>query len=221
MKLFTSLCITALVSLFTLAPVGSSLAGSTSPSPTLQTIQLERDGEASLPRGIRNNNPGNIVANEIKWRGQRSRCSDPRFVCFTSPRYGIRAMALILYSYHHSHSIDSIEGVIERWAPPEENPTEALTAFVRASLEGASRVGPDNLYLLLEALIEAENGIQPYNRQLIKQVVKDAYSGRDYNDAWFIVAERVPQTNGDEARPEEARTRASNGSCYSPEESSA
>lgn len=79
----------------------------------------------SLPRGVLNNNPGNIrhVAGTV-WAGQTATQADPDFVTFVAAAYGIRAIAKILHSYK-LEGIDTIEGAISRWAPASENDTSA------------------------------------------------------------------------------------------------
>ncbi len=40
------------------------------------------------PRGLRNNNPLNIVRGKSKWQGLKERISDSRFCEFVTPEYG-------------------------------------------------------------------------------------------------------------------------------------
>ena len=53
-------------------------------------------GDMSQPRGIRNNNPGNIEHNGTNWQGMDNPPHDGRFIRFVTPQYGIRAMARVL-----------------------------------------------------------------------------------------------------------------------------
>ena len=79
-----------------------------------------------LPRGIRNNNPGNIRLSKIKWKGQK--CSnqiDSQFVEFISPLYGVRALMRLLLTYYIKYGLDSVEAIINRYAPPIENATDS------------------------------------------------------------------------------------------------
>lgn len=92
------------------------------------------------PRGIRNNNPGNIDRNTTRWDGMAADQSDPRFVVFDSPEYGIRALAKVLLSYQRKHGLDTVSKIINRWAPPSENDTGAYAAHVAARVG----VGPDD-----------------------------------------------------------------------------
>src|SRR5574337_358914 len=80
------------------------------------------------PRGIRNNNPGNIKHSAIKFDGEIP-SDDSTFKCFSDSKYGIRAIDMILLHYYRmDQSADvatTVQGVIDRWAPPSENDTGA------------------------------------------------------------------------------------------------
>lgn len=124
-------------------------------------------------RGIRNNNPGNIVRTSERWQGMSAdQSSDPRFVVFDSPVYGIRAIARILRKYEAA-GINTVQGIINRWAPPNENDTGAYARAVAAAL-GVSPTQPVALSDsvmggLIAAIIKHENGSQPYSGDLIVQ----------------------------------------------------
>jgi len=126
-----------------------------------------------LPRGLRNNNPGNIRLGD-RWQGLVSMQIDKDFCQFRTCEYGIRAMAVILRStYYRKRHRDTVALIISAWAPPTENDTDAYQQSV-ASVLGT---GPDDtinlerditLSLLISAIIKHENGIQPYTaKQLV------------------------------------------------------
>ena len=73
------------------------------------------------PRGYRLNNPLNIRRTATAWVGLAARQSDTDFCSFESPEYGIRAAAKILQTYQEKHGINTLRGVVSRWAPPEDN----------------------------------------------------------------------------------------------------
>lgn len=120
----------------------------------------------SRPRGIRNNNPGNIRFDGTKWRGLRG--SDGAFCIFETPDQGIRAMAKIIGTYARK-GVLSIEGIITRWAPPNENNTEAYIASVCSAMrrDRMHIVLLDDYPDLITAIIHHENGQQPYSREQI------------------------------------------------------
>lgn len=77
-----------------------------------------------LRRGESLNNPGNIRKSNQNWVGKIEPSSDVDFEQFDTPEHGIRAMAKIILTYFHN-GINTITGVITKWAPPNENPTDA------------------------------------------------------------------------------------------------
>lgn len=83
-----------------------------------------------VTRGIRNNNPGNIVRNNIPWKGLCKNQTDKRFCQFSSIYYGVRALMKLLYTYYYKYHLHSINGIISRYAPSNENNTNAYIDFV-------------------------------------------------------------------------------------------
>ncbi|WP_337917335.1 structural protein [Vibrio cholerae] len=122
---------------------------------------------SGLPRGIRNNNPGNIEDTGTAWRGRTG--NDGRFIIFDSPVNGVRAIARILNTYRTKHGIVSIEQIISRWAPPSENNTESYIAHAAKAL-GVPRNMPlstSHYPALIKVIIKHENGLQPYSDEVI------------------------------------------------------
>lgn len=84
-----------------------------------------------VARGIRNNNPLNIEHVESnKWLGLLDPPSDGRFCRFVSADYGVRAAALLLMKYQDSYGINTLAGIIEKWAPAHENNVSTYLASV-------------------------------------------------------------------------------------------
>jgi hypothetical protein len=130
-----------------------------------------------LPRGIRNHNPGNIrrVAS-VTWKGQSPAQTDPEFVVFAAPEWGIRAIARILLSYRR-RGVVTVHDIIHRWAPPAgrgpngsySNPTDAYVTAVARHMGIGPNVPidvtqPDQARALIAEIIRHENGQQPYGR---------------------------------------------------------
>lgn len=120
------------------------------------------------PRGIRNNNPGNIRWGD-EWKGlvPKSQRTDKLFCQFISPEYGIRAIIIILRNYQSKYGLRTITGIIKRWAPPNENNTQAyISSVAQATSTGANQpidlTDSRKLFQLLQAIIQHENGSQPY-----------------------------------------------------------
>lgn len=136
-------------------------------------------------RGIRNHNPGNIDYDPAtKWQGLASPpieqgVARPRFARFAAPEWGIRAIARVLIWYKDKHGLDTVRGIIHRWAPPVENDTGAYVSAVAKKLG----VGPDDtvdvyefgtMRVLVEAIIRHENGAQPYPAAVIDEGLRRA-----------------------------------------------
>lgn len=121
-----------------------------------------------LPRGLRNANPGNI-RHGSDWQGMRPVQTDPAFVQFLAPEWGIRALVRVLRTYE-GRGLHSVRQIISRWAPPTENDTEAYITAVANEIG----ISPDvpietriHLPKLLTAIIRHENGQQPYSVETI------------------------------------------------------
>ena len=131
-----------------------------------------------IPRGIRNHNPGNIDRTTERWQGMASDQSrDPRFVVFTDPKWGLRALAKVLLSYQRKHSLRTPAAIIGRWAPPSENDTGAYARQVAKTLgvgvdDRIDLHQPDTLRRMLPAIVQHENGQQPYPASLIAEAVR-------------------------------------------------
>lgn len=132
----------------------------------------------ALPRGIRNFNPGNIDRTAERWQGMAAdQSSDKRFVVFTAPVWGLRALAKVLLSYQRKYGLRTPAAIIGRWAPTVENDTDAYARQVAKALG----VGVDDqidlttaatLERILPAIVQHENGQQPYPATLIAAAVR-------------------------------------------------
>lgn len=125
-----------------------------------------------MTRGLRNNNPGNIrYSPDNPWQGLASPPSDGTFCVFTSPTYGIRALAKLLNNYY-AEGAQTVTDIINRFAPPSENDTGAYVANVAARLGVAPTDVLDfNTQLpdLIKGIVVQENGVNPYSDDTINQ----------------------------------------------------
>lgn len=121
----------------------------------------------TIPRGIRNNNPGN-VRKGTPWHGMAADQPDEDYITFVTPEYGIRAMARILRTYRERHHLKTIKGIVSRWAPPIENPTDRYIDFVAGKMgvmaDDFLTFTDNQVADLVAALVQFENGQQPYDR---------------------------------------------------------
>ena len=84
-----------------------------------------------LPRGIRNNNPLNIRRSKDQWQGLSDVQNDPSFCQFKTLEWGWRAAFMLLTrTYYHTYRLYTIRAIVSRWAPPNENKTEAYIQAV-------------------------------------------------------------------------------------------
>lgn len=118
---------------------------------------------SNAPRGIRNNNPGNLIYTNIKWNGKlpKNQNKDRRFEMFIAPVYGVRAMIKDL-----KHDIEkgksTVPQVIEEYAPRFENNTDAYINTVCKNLKVSktAKLLPtkNTLRLLVHSIAKVENG---------------------------------------------------------------
>lgn len=141
-----------------------------------------------VPRGIRNNNPGNIDFSKANdWLGQLpfDPAIESRFARFDSPQHGIRALAKTLLSYQRKHGLRTVRAMIGRWAPVSENNTGAYARAVEACLLAEQGVAPGAdidlqsraiIVCLVQAIIQHENGANPYSQKVVEEGVAKAFS---------------------------------------------
>lgn len=138
----------------------------------------------AAPRGIRNHNPGNLRPSGDRWQGQAGvdrAGGGPGFVRFETPAHGIRALAIDL-STKHGRGLRSVRQIIGVYAPPSENDTAAYVANVARALG----VDPDapldfsgpQLEGMMAAVIQMENGQQPYPQSMLQEGARQARTRR-------------------------------------------
>lgn len=129
-------------------------------------------------RGVRNANPGNIRKSKDQWEGAIG--DDGAFVIFDSPESGVRALAKNLQSYGRQ-GYDSIEKIINRWAPPSENDTQSyIDSVVSATgipaTQSLDLSDPDTLSSLAQAISFHETGSR-YDPEVYQKGVARALNG--------------------------------------------
>ncbi|ECI4646685.1 hypothetical protein DQY68_20965 [Salmonella enterica subsp. salamae] len=123
-------------------------------------------------RGMRNNNPGNLTA------APNASGKDGRFTVFRTPRDGVAAFFRQMM-LDGDRGKPTLRSEIKKYAPGNENPTEAYIQDV------ASRTGIDpdkpldlhdrkTLLRIAPAVFKFENGFQPFSPQEIEQGYTDA-----------------------------------------------
>lgn len=139
-----------------------AFTGTATAATSASVATLSYLGKSGYPRGMRNNNPGNIRIGSSPWQGKipTGQNTDGSFEQFTSYVYGIRAMIKNLLNYN----LNTIRGIVYKWAPPQDNnATEKYVDFV-AIKTGLSPTQPLNLQdkntlrKIVMAMAEMENG---------------------------------------------------------------
>ena len=136
-------------------------------------------------RSARNNNPGNIESNSTAWVGKTG--DDGRFVTYATPEHGVRAMGKTLETYQDKHGLTSVNQMIARWAPPNENNTTNYANFVATEMgispdaEIDLSANPELAQKMVGAMIKMEGGLEAYNyfKPAIKGGLDMAYGNID------------------------------------------
>lgn len=125
---------------------------------------------ATLPRGLRNNNPLNIekTKGDTPWQGEIVPSKDSRFAQFTKIAYGYRAAFKLLNNYQRLYGLDTIRKMITRWAPPgkaDNNHTENYirTVAERSGVPADVRITTTNrdvMVPIVAAMSYVENGVE-------------------------------------------------------------
>jgi hypothetical protein len=135
------------------------------------------DAGAAMSRGIRNNNPGNVVKGNSAWNGlaepavqKTFQRNETVFCVFTEPEWGLRTMAYLLKLYAYKQGLVTARAITAKWAPVSDpsNSPDRYATDVAASLTKLLGVqtGPDDtltlnadatLIALLKAMAKVEN----------------------------------------------------------------
>lgn len=132
-------------------------------------------GNRNEPRGLRNNNPGNIESGRFAATVQGFEGSDGRFARYATPEQGIQAADKLLQTYA-GRGLNTVAGIVNRWAPPTENNTGAYVASVAREL-GVDPNQPldmgnwETRQKLIAAKIRVENGKQPYSEDVFQRAL--------------------------------------------------
>ena len=127
---------------------------------------LQRLADSIHTGGMRRNNPGNIRP-----------MSGHGFNNYPSIEDGLSAMGGQLRAYEHKHGLDTIDGIIGRWAPPaDHNPTTTYEQHVseRTGFKRDQHLDLDNdavLANLMAAMIAQEQGKNPFSKDQISDVL--------------------------------------------------
>jgi len=120
---------------------------------------------ARYPRGLRNCNPGNIRRSGTVYKGEVLNSTDTAFKQFRDMAHGYRAVFVLLHYYKARYGLNTVRGMINRYAPSVENNT---SAYIKA-VSDAVGITPDTPVDVLDAntmvpivcaISKVENGVQ-------------------------------------------------------------
>jgi hypothetical protein len=118
---------------------------------------------ANIARGIRNNNPGNLIRTNIAWKGKipQAQSKDNRFEMFSAPVYGVRAMIMDL-KHDIAKGKNTVPLLISEYAPKSENNTENYINIVCKDLKVSRKTklipNKSTLRSLVFSISRVENG---------------------------------------------------------------
>lgn len=107
--------------------------------------------------------PGNIRHNATRYLGEIAG-TDKSFKTFSAMPWGYRAMFVALYTYQRRYGLNTITGLIRRWAPSNENDTEAYIAAVSrdSGIQPTTWINTqhrDTMIPIVAAMSRVENGV--------------------------------------------------------------
>lgn len=120
--------------------------------------------DPSLPRGIRNNNPGNIRMSNNQWKGKipHHLNTDKAFEQFNTMAEGTRAMTVLIRNWIRKGTANTIEKIVKRYAPPNENNTtryvDLISDWTGLPKDQVLDVDKETMQKLVLAMARKENG---------------------------------------------------------------
>lgn len=115
-------------------------------------------------RGLRNNNPGNLIRTKDAWQGKIPfpQSKDAKFEQFTALKWGLRAMLKDLI-HDINKGKNTVTKLINEYAPKVENDTTAYILNVCKTIgvkpdDKISSINNEFLILLVRAILKVELG---------------------------------------------------------------
>lgn len=136
-------------------------------------------GNLALPRGIRNNNPGNLILTNIQWRGKvpNNQNTDGHFEQFIHLPYGLRAMIKDIFNDINKGK-DTLLTLIPDYAPEYENDTtnyiNTISIWTGITPTTLLTKQKEQTRSLIKAMARLENG-------------GEYITNNDFNQAWSLL----------------------------------
>jgi len=167
---------------------------------SISTSEAPAAPMANQPRGLRNNNPGNIEDGPFARQLPGYVGNDGRFAKFASLDDGNAAMERLLQSYGQ-RGFNTPESIINRWAPPSDNnPTQAYAGNVAKALgvqpnAALDMNNPAIRQQIMKAITLQENGpsVNPMSPQGVAPLT--ANSAANPASAGVVPQGATPQIN--------------------------
>ncbi|HAG2136726.1 TPA: lytic transglycosylase [Salmonella enterica] len=167
--------------------IGKTIMGNGNPPPGIvygsniqpdipggEVVQHGQSARRRYPKGIRNNNPGNL-----RFAGQSGAMNDGSgFAAFDSPLEGLIALKNQLMRYFtgktFGRKLQTIRDIISHYAPKNENDTDAyiqaVAAMMHISPDAALNLqNPQMMQALMNSIVQYENGRNPYSQAMLGQ----------------------------------------------------
>tara|TARA_R110002167_G_scaffold318620_1_gene524305 strand:+ start:3610 stop:16836 length:13227 start_codon:yes stop_codon:yes gene_type:complete len=172
----------------------------------MQGIDTRNEGLTTLQSNI-HNNPGNVE----KGQGYAGETGDTYandrkipFVDFDTPQMGVRAVFMDMRSKMGEFSGNLLD-MINKYAPPNENNTQAYYENIKSRLNGKEIVDESDMAELVKAIITQENTPETASYYLNDPTILDeAYAlskiqlpnGATYQQAKLQLGQQLPGTTG-------------------------
>lgn len=146
----------------------------TNPINPINPINQAFQVDFTKPRGERNNNAGNIRISKSNWKGKvpLHLNTDGVFEQFYEKKYGVRALIKLLHNYHKK-GLNTVEKIIGRYAPSNENNTKAYVDTISRKLKvkPSSYLSLDKktMRALATAIDFSENGKRTFDNNTFEQ----------------------------------------------------
>jgi len=139
--------------------------GGAAAAPSTSGVSTSSASASGTPRGLRNLNPGNIEDGGFAQSQPGYAGSDGRFAKFDTLENGVNAQGKLLETYNRKYGINTVAGVVNRWAPEAENgaATGNYASFVARKLgvganDPIDLTNPETQRRVALAMAEFENG---------------------------------------------------------------
>ena len=137
---------------------------------------------ATTPRGIRNNNPGNVKRGSSNWNGKIpfGQSTDQVFEQFEAYKYGVRVMMYELKNNYINAGYNTVDKIMRRYNPPGNVPyINYVAQRLGVGVNDTLTADKDTLRKLVQAIARWENGTTTN--------VPETITNEQFETAWSIL----------------------------------